>query len=328
MPSRNCTNRILCAAALAALLLLHGNLFAANDHAAAHAAMAEGRADDALNLLRPMTREHPNDAEAQNLLCRVLMSEERADDAVPACERAVAIAPNDAQYQLALAHADGSKAEHASPFTALSIARRARDHFEAAARIAPGNWSVLSDLGEYYAEAPGIAGGGVEKARRLLPQLMKLNPARGHWLAARIAEETKDFSTAEQEFKLAVATGLNLPEGLVNLAEFYRKHNRNSEAEDCIRKAEAADTAHDPVLVDAATQLQKMGRNDDLALHLLRLYLASANRTEDAPAFAVHTQIGQILQREGNRAAADREYNDALALAHDYAPAQKALHSH
>jgi tetratricopeptide (TPR) repeat protein len=300
---------------------------AEDEHTLAHAALSEGRADDALALLRPMTSTNPQDAEAQNLLCRVLLSEERPDDALQPCERAASLAPDNAHYQLWLAHANGSKAEHASPLTALSIARRARDHFEAAARLAPNDWGILSDLGEFYVEAPGIAGGGIEKARRLLPRLMQLNTSRGHWLAAKLAEENKDYVTAESEYKQAIATGSNVPEGWVNLASFYRRRGRLDEADDCVHKAEQADSDHDSVLVDAATVLRMMNREDVLAIRMLLSYLASDHRSESAPAFAVHCTLGQILQHEGSRAAAIHEYAAALELAHDYAPALRGMRS-
>ena len=312
-----------------ALLLLFGCLPASaqDAHAQARAALEEGRADDAFALLRPMAQNNPRDAEAQNLLCRVLLSEDRGDDAVPACERAVSLEPLNAQYQLWLAHATGSKAQHASPFTALTIARHARDHFEAAARLAPNDWHILSDLGEYYVEAPAIAGGDIEKARRLLPRLMQSNPSRAHWLAGLIANNGRDYTTAETEYKNAIATGQNVPEAWVNLAGFYRHRGRLQEAEDCVHKVEQTDTAHDAVLVDAASVLREMKRDNDLAIHLLRTYLASGNRSEIAPAFAVHNAIGTLLQHNGDRAAANREYVAALALARDYAPAARSLHS-
>jgi Flp pilus assembly protein TadD len=293
-------------------------------HTAAYEALQQGRADDALNMLHPMS---PNDADAQNLLCRVFMAEERFDEAVPLCEQAVSLAPGNAMYQLTLAHANGGRAQHISPLIALPVAHRARDHFEAAAKLAPSNWGVLSDLGEYYVQAPSIAGGGVDKARQLIPHLMKLNAARGHWLTARVAEESKDYATAENEYKQAIATGQMVPEGDVNLAIFYNKRGRQNDAVEYIRKAEAADNERDPVLVDAATLLIQMNQETALALHMLRAYLTSSSRTEDAPAFAVHVQVGKILERDGDHAGATREFNEALALARDYAPAQKALHA-
>jgi tetratricopeptide (TPR) repeat protein len=312
---------------LALVALLFSPLVHAEDHQLAKAALAEGRADDALALLRPMTKADPADAVAQNLLCRVLLSEDRADDAVPACERAASLQPNNAEYHLWLAHATGGKAEHASFMTALSIAHRAHDQFEIAARLAPNDWSVVSDLAEFYVEAPPIAGGGMEKARRILPRLMNLNSARGHWLAARIAEESKDYGTAESEYKLAVGTGLNVSEGWVDLAGFYHRHDRNDEAVDCIHKADAADTERDSVLVDAASVLSEMNRESALAIRLLRSYLQSPARSESAPAFAVHCTLGEILQHQGDRQAAMREYAAALQLDHDYAPALKGMHS-
>ena len=57
------------------------------------------------------------------------------------------------------------------------------------------------DLGEFYAEAPGIIGGGKDKARQQADALMSLDPAIGHWVLARIAEKEKDPAKAESEYR-------------------------------------------------------------------------------------------------------------------------------
>ena len=57
---------------------------------------------------------------------------------------------------------------------------------------------------------------------------------------------------------------------------------------------------------------------------LLRDYLASPAKTDDAPAFKVHLQLGDLLKRRGDTDGAQREYAAALALASNYAPARKA----
>jgi Flp pilus assembly protein TadD len=62
-----------------------------------------------------------------------------------------------------------------------------------------------------------------------------------------------------------------------------------------------------------------------LAESLLREYLSSPAKSDDAPAFKVHLQLGDLLAERGDSAGAHLEYATALALAPNYAPAQKAM---
>ena len=50
-----------------------------------------------------------------------------------------------------------------------------------------------TDLAEFYLEAPGIVGGGQDKARAQADQVAKLNPAKAHWIQGRLAEKNKDL---------------------------------------------------------------------------------------------------------------------------------------
>ena len=53
--------------------------------------------------------------------------------------------------------------------------------------------------------------------------------------------------------------------------------------------------------------------------------LSSPAKSDDAPAFKVHVQLGELLAQQGDKAGANREYVAALALASNYAPARKAI---
>jgi hypothetical protein len=57
----------------------------------------------------------------------------------------------------------------------------------------------------------------------------------------------------------------------------------------------------------------------------LREYLASNSKSDAAPAFKAHYQLGQLLEETGNHTAALAEYHAALALAANFAPPRKAL---
>ncbi len=84
------------------------------------------------------------------------------------------------------------------------MATHARDAFEKAVHLNAADNEAVNDLFEFYLEAPGIIGGGVEKARKLLPMIEKHDPAELHFAEARICEEQKDYPCAETHYRKAM----------------------------------------------------------------------------------------------------------------------------
>lgn len=287
---------------------------------AAEAAVLEGRADDAIRMLRARLALNGGDARAHLLLCRVLLAEEMAEEAVAECDRAAAGAPGDSETQLWLGRAYGAKASAANPLVAFPLARRVRLAFERSVQLGPNNGPALSDLGQYYVQAPAIVGGGADKARALAARMMPGQPARAHRLLAQLAEKTGDGRTAEAEFR---AAGIS-PGSMVDLAQFFANHGRPDDALAAVRAAVAADRTHGPELVDAAQILIAANRARDLAVNLMRQYLQSPARTDAAPAFRVHVLLGDALARAGDGRGAAAEYAAARGLASGYKPAQRA----
>ena len=149
-------------------------------------------------------------------------------------------------------------------------------------------------------------------------------PSQAHRLLALIAEKKKDTATAEAEFSNAVAAG-KTPEAYIDLGHFYQRQHQLDKMLDALQSGIAADHRKGPALVDAASILTDAHRSPELAETLLRTYLSSSAKTDDAPAFKVHVQLGELLAQQGDQAGAHREYVAALALASNYAPARKAM---
>jgi hypothetical protein len=63
----------------------------------------------------------------------------------------------------------------------------------------------------------------------------------------------------------------------------------------------------------------------DMAEKALRDYLASTAKTDEAPAFKAYVELGKLMESNGDKAGAATQFESALALAKDYAPAKKAL---
>jgi tetratricopeptide (TPR) repeat protein len=311
-------------------LLLHV-IFAIAGLALAHAEggdalrlLNQGKVDEAAVLLNSTLADQPHNAQAHQLLCRVYYAQEKGDDAVAQCEQAVRDDSSSSTNQLWLGRAYGQKAEQANLVSAFSTAKKVHVAFERAIELDPANVEAMSDLGQFYVNAPGIVGGGIDRAEQLAPKLMQRSPARGHRLLGQIAVKKNDPTTAESEFKAAVGAAQS-PEAWIDLAQFYQQRGQIDQAVAAVQSSVAANHKKNAALVDAASLLIEMKRQPQLAEKCLRDYLASPSKTDDAPAFRAQFQLGNLLKQQGNPDAARQSYNAALAQASKYAPAQKAL---
>jgi tetratricopeptide (TPR) repeat protein len=284
----------------------------------ASALLAQGHVDELILQLSPA-----KDAAAHNLLCRAYLSEDHFDDAVRECEAASAAAPANSGYQRWLGEAYGGKAGHTGKMSAFGLAKKAAAAWNKAIQLDPKNADALSDLGDFCVDAPGIVGGGLGKANGLAQKLVAVNPPRGHWLLGRIAEKQNDLPLAEKEYT-ASATGSRTAQGFENLAEYYSRHGSKAQVLAAVRSAVAADKSHDFSIADSAGVLIGAGLDAKFAQELYRSYLDGPSRSDDAPACRVYTEYGRSLAANGDAAGAKKAFNAALALAKNYAPAQKA----
>jgi tetratricopeptide (TPR) repeat protein len=285
--------------------------------------LAAGRADDAVRTLQQQITQSPADAEPYNLICRAYFMLEEWDRGIAACEHARDLDPQNSLYHLWLGRIYGEKADRAGFLSAAGLAKKVRLCFERAVELNPKNWEARTDLAEFYLEAPGIVGGGKDKARAQADALMALNPGMAHWVAARIAEKEKDTALAEREYRAAVTVSHSAARECLDLAGFLRRANRLDEMEEMLRKLESAALDHPASLMDGAGMLLRTGRDLPLAVRLLRRYLSSP--VEEGPAFRAHDLLGQVIEKQGDRAAAADEYRAALALNHNYARAREDL---
>jgi len=288
------------------------------------ALLAEGKSDAAIAVLRNRVASSPNDAEAHHVLGRAYYSVQDWDHAISEGEKAVSLSPDKSNYHLWLGRAYGEKADASSFFSAAGLARKVHASFERAVELDGTNVQARSDLAEFYLEAPGIMGGGQDKARGQADALLKIAPAKGHWVLGRLAEKNKDTGTAEREFKAALDATHGGADGWLDLAIFYRRAGRMADLDAAIDKLNAAPMKNPDVLVDAAITLLRSEHNLPMAAQLLKRYLAGKT-VEDAPAFRAHTFLGTVYEKQGDKKEATAEFQAALALASGYRPARDGL---
>jgi tetratricopeptide (TPR) repeat protein len=291
----------------------------------APALLASGRVDDAISALHGQLSASPNDALAHNLLCRAYFSLGQWDRGVGDCEKAVTLAPDNSQFHLWLGRIYGEKADKASFMAAAGLARRVAREFEAAVHLNPRNVDARTDLAEFYLEAPGIVGGGRDKAEQQASQLQSLDPAKAHWVNARILEKKKEFPQAENEYRAAIDASHGAASAWLNLGLFYKHRERWDDMEQALSHVRSAPADRPDALVDSAEILIHTQRNVAEAVQLLRAYLNSTSQVEQAPAFKVHFLLGSAAEKLGDKRNAESEYRAALQLARDFQPAQQAL---
>ena len=286
--------------------------------------LAAGRVDDVITTVSGQINSAPNDAASYNFLCRAYFAVSNWDRAISACEKAVTLAPNNSEYHLWLGRTYGEKADATSFFTAAGLAKKVRTEFERAVALDPKNAIGRTDLAEFYLEAPGIVGGGQDKARAQAEALSKLDPVKAHWVNGRLAEKNKDTPRAEREYRAAIAESQGAASAWLNLALFYRNGKRFDDMQAALKHAANAPIDRPDVLMDAASTLLRTNRDLPFAVQLVQRYLVSPT-VEQNPPFKAHYLLGNILEKQGDKQGAVKEYQMALALAKDFGRAREAL---
>ena len=285
--------------------------------------LAAGRVDEAIQTLQQQIGRSATDAESYNLLCRAYFMMEEWDRGITACERARNLDPQKSLYHLWLGRIYGEKADRAGFLSAAGLAKKIRTSFERAVELDPGSWEARADLAEFYVEAPGIVGGGKDKAQAQAEAVMPINPAVAHWISARIAAKNHDTASAEREYRAAIAASQSLGRAWVDLANLLLHTNRLDEMEQALRDLESApvDAARSPAgrCQLPAARRPRLSPGHSSAAALSRI----SGRRRSCLQSARH--LGQLLEKQGDRQAAAEEFRAALALSHTYARAQEDL---
>lgn len=239
---------------------------------------ADGQYSSAVTLLG-----HSGDSNSLQLLgqCYYMLGDfKRATDSL---EKAAAISPKESMLQTWLGRAWGMRAESAFPLAAIGQAGKARDAFERAVQLDPKNQEALGDLFDFYMEAPGMIGGGMDKAESLLPKYAQYDPLGFHIAKARLAEKKQQYDAAEASLRKAVETSPRTLSLKFELAQFLARRGRYDESESMFRKAEETAPNSPRILYARASAYVHTHRNGDEARALLGRYIATPNLTPDDP---------------------------------------------
>jgi tetratricopeptide (TPR) repeat protein len=314
-------------AALACLMLLPGlALGQESPLEQAKGAFEKGEYTRAIEILKSAAGSEPNNGDVYVLLARSYLELNQYDAAVNSAEKAVAISPKNSDYHRWLGEAYGAKADHASMLSAYSLARKTQKEFDAAVQLDAHNFDAQQDLIQYDCTAPGVVGGGEEKAQPLIQKLMSMDEVEGHYATGICRAQKKDYAAADAEFTKALESKPKTANRIYDIGDYFLQR-KNAEKLLAVAGAGEELAPQDPrgkFYRGVALILQNQKPAE--AEKCLRDYLQLAPMNSDYPRpWAAHYWLGRLQESQKNPAGARGEYQAALKLNGKYKPAQEAL---
>lgn len=242
------------------------------------------------------------------------MVDGRVPSGVQGLEAAVREDPNNAVYHYWLGRAYGQQAQNANPLRQMRAASRARSSMERAVALAPDYLDGREGLMQYYLQAPGIAGGSVDKARLQAREIARRNPYRGAVALVQVARKERDPNAVIRAFDSSIEQfpdGATLYNALIAVLAERKDWPR---AWNTVERLERVRPGWQPGRYAFGRIAAISGQRLDAGESYLREYLSYEPQGRDPSHAGAHWRIGMILEHRGDRAGARREYQEAVRL--------------
>jgi len=205
-----------------------------------------------------------------------------------------------------------------------SLAGRARAMLDKVVSIDPSNFDAREARTEYLMNAPGIAGGGIDKARTEANTAKRASPYRGTLLVGRVEEKAGNIGAAEAEYRALIASYPDSGGGYEALSALYQSQSRWDDAFRIIDDRLGRNPNDYGMLYQLGRAASLSGKRLDTGEEALRRYLGrdQANKAFDG---TVHFRLGAIRERRGDPAGARGEYQQAVSLDPRNLAAKRAL---
>jgi tetratricopeptide (TPR) repeat protein len=246
----------------------------------AHEAYQKTQYQEALSVLVPIIHK---DAATFQLIGQSYFMLGEYKKAGEAFEKALPLAPQSSELHHWTGRTYGRRAETGSMFTAPGYASKARQMFEKAVQLDPANQEAVNDLFDYYLEAPGFLGGGVQKAEELAKHIAALDAAEGHYAEAQLNEKRKEYKEAEEHLRRAAELAPRQVGRLLDLGKYLANRGRVNESDAMFNQAAKMAPDSPKVLFERAALYIRQRRNLTDARDLLERYLRSPLTPDDPP---------------------------------------------
>ena len=205
-----------------------------------------------------------------------------------------------------------------------AVAGRARSMFDKAVEIDPSSFEAREAKTEYLMNAPGIAGGSIDKARAEAIAAKRASPVRGALLLGRVEEKAGNAGAAETEYRTLTTSFPDSSGGWEALTTLYQSQSRWEDAFRIIDDRLRAKPNDYGMLYQLGRAASLSGQRLEPGEEALRRYLARDNARKAFDG-TVHYRLGAIRERRGDKQGAQTEYEMAIALDPRNAAAKRAL---
>ncbi|MGQ0586271.1 MAG: tetratricopeptide repeat protein [Gammaproteobacteria bacterium] len=309
---------------LAALALLSSGAVGADARGDAIKAFDTRQDRVALGLLQAAAKAAPDDAELHAYLGRAYTRAAQGEPAVAALTRALELAPDKADIHLHMVSALGQYISQVGMFKKMSLGKQVKEHSERAVALDPSSVRARESLMQFYIQAPGIAGGSMDKAREQAAAVARLDPAEGLRLDAILARADKKPDT---EVVAAWEKAIAAPGAPPNTRMQYAFYLQGLEQWDAASaQFEILARTNAGALYQVGRTAAMSGKNLEAGEKALRAYLETGPRAENDPAIeAAHWRLGLVLEKATRRDEARAQYELALKENPDFKQAREAL---
>ena len=280
-----------------------------------------GNSAAAAALVRPLA---DTSARAATLLGRIAWQSANYKDAARWLDAAIALDPRHVDAYVWRGRTYVQEIETTNFLRKGAVAGRARSMFERAVEIDPSSFEAREARTEYLMNAPGIAGGSIDKARAEANAAKRVSPVRGALLVGRVEEKAGNTAAAEAEYRALTTSFPDSSGAWEALTTLYQSQSRWDDAFRVIDDRLRANPNDYGMLYQLGRAASLSGQRLEAGEEALRRYLARDNARKAFDG-TVHYRLATIRERRGDAQGARSEYELAVALDPRNVAAKRAL---
>ncbi len=267
----------------------------------------------------------PDDPEPVFWLGRVELSQGNPGTAAEYFEDAVKLKDDHPECHYWLGTAIAANIYNVGRLRQLGHARRMRKAWQRAVELDPYHLDARFSLLEYYLQAPGIAGGGRDKAMNEVEEIKKCDKAAGRRAMIRVYLSDEEYEKAAEE-------------SFAGIKEFPEDINLRLETGNVFQSIQDWDSAYEQfrsileIEPNNRMALAQIGRTAFLSDKYMEEGLEALGKfivntpAKNTPSLAwAYTLRGRLLAKTGNMDDARSHFETALALDENHEDARKAL---
>ncbi|MFV1885180.1 MAG: tetratricopeptide repeat protein [Balneola sp.] len=263
----------------------------------------EGNTEEAKTFFEGFLKSNKKHAEANFYLGRIYFDEDEYGKATDWFKKAADYDSGNSKYHMWLGHSYGRSAQNAGKLKQAFYARDSRKNYEKSVELDPNNVEARESVMEFYLQAPGIMGGGRDKAENQAQAIMELDKEAGYVAWGRVFTYYEETDAAIANYTEAIE---NYPTLLSPYYQLYNLHFNNGNFEEAVNIAKKQLEQNDD---DAAVIYLRLGNALQRDNQFDEAYSAYQTTLEmDSSLFGTWYQIGRLAAVSGQYLNEGEEY--------------------